>query len=419
MFSIFGQRKENECTDPDLYDKLDANIRDHLDGLKKKSNERLDKITKTFDLVERLTEDARKDQEFLRLERDIWKATFNAIPTLIAILDKNRNIQRVNRAFLDHVKLSEGDIIGKGCNEILDSSFCDCKNKCYIDGNIKLDFKTCLFKDKYYTISYVPIINRKGQLEGHVIQYQEVTDKIQKQLMLNRRDAIINAINSTTENMLKDTTAQNGFRIEQMISKLGKAAEVSRVSVFQNKSNDGKLTTNQKYEWCADGVTPQKRNPLVHNIDFDTVLPRWKAALSNGETISGSIENFPESEKQLFDQLDVRSLLCVPIYVSDVWTGMMVITQTDMDRVWQDPEIQAFQMAANVLGAWIERGKVEEALRELIKNSNPNKKKLGEYIVEEGLLSQEQLEQVLKKQEKETPDEPGSSYKYVCINLKP
>jgi len=418
MFSIlFGHKKDNECTDPDLYNKLDENIRGHLEGLKEKSDARLEKISKTFDLVERLTEDARQDQEYLRLERDIWKATFNAIPNLIAILDKNRRIKRVNRAFLDHVKLDESDIIGSVCNEILDNSFCDCNENCIVDGKIKIDFKTCLFKDKYYTVSYVPILNRNNKIEGHVIQYQEITDKVQKQVMLNRRDAIISAINATTENMLKDTTAQNGFRIEQMISKLGKAAEVSRVHIFQNKNVKNKLITNQKYEWCSDGVESQKRNPILHNIDFDLMLPRWKTALSNGESITGNINNFPDSEQKIFSSIDIKSLLCVPIYVSDVWTGMMVIAQNDK-RVWQEPEIQAFQMAANVLGAWIERGKVEEALRELIKNSNPNKKKLGEYIVEEGLLSQEQLEQVLKRQEKETPGDENSSYKYVCINLK-
>jgi len=409
-------KKEHECPEPIIDDILDDNIKKHLAGLEEKSNLRLQKITKTLDLVEQLTDDAKKDQDILRFERDVWKATFNAIPNLIMILDSNRTIARVNKSFLNQIGSLEDDLIGKSCSEVLNHTFCDCENKCYIDGNIKIDFKTCSFNGKFFTISYVPILNELKQIDGHIIQYQDITDQIEKLSMLSRRDSIINAINISTEKMLKDTTAQNGFRIEQMISLLGKAAQVSRVSVYQNtKDNNEKILSNQKYEWCYDNVKSEQKNPLMHNIDLNAIFPRWVNSLKKGESIYGHIDDFPDSEKQFFDSFGVRSTLVVPIFVSDEWTGFMRIDHNVIERVWQDPEINAFQMAANVLGAWIERGKVEQELREMIKNSSPNKKKLGEYILEEGLLSREQLDDVLKKQE--TEEDKPSSYKYVCINL--
>lgn len=415
MFNIF---KKNQSGDHSINDLLDINIQNHLKGLEEKSNMRLEKITKTLDLVEQLTDDAKKDQDNLKIERDIWKATFNAIPNLIVILDKDQRVVRVNQSFLNHTEKLEQDVLGLSCNNILDNSFCDCGDKCYIDGILKLDFKTCLFKDKFYTISYVPIRSEDNILDGHILQYQEITDRVEKQQMLNRRDSIMDAINSTAEKMLKDTTAQNGFRIEQMISKLGKAADVSRVTIYQNKTDSNNtLYTSQKYEWCNDGVEEQKRNPLVRDINFNNIFPRWVNALSKGQSIYGHIIDFPESEQIFLRTMAIKSCLCVPIYVSDVWDGFMRIDYND-EKLWQEPEIHAFQLAANVLGSWIERGKVESSLRELIRNSNPHKKKLGEYIIEEGLLSQEDLDDILKKQEKEVADDPNaSSYKYVCINL--
>jgi len=413
-FSFLTKSANNEAGEPTITDMLDDNIKDHIKNLEEKSVIRLQKITKTLDLVEQLTDDARKDQDNLRTERDIWKATFNAIPNLIVVLDKNRKVIRVNKSFINHINLPKSKILGLSCDVLLDKSFCDCNNSCHIDGKVKIDFKTCEVDGKYFTISYAPIMKDR-EIDGHILQYQEITDRVRKQIMLRRRDAIINAINETTEKMLKDTSADNGFRIEQMISKLGKAAEVSRVSIYQNYiDKSDKLFTSQKFEWCAEYAKLQSRNPMMQNINFNITFSRWVNSLSKGKSIYGHVEDFPDSEQEFLYSIDVKSTLVVPIYVSDLWTGFVRIDNTDVKRHWDDPEIHSFQMAANVLGAWIERSKVEKALKELIKNANPNKKKLGEYIVEEGLLSREQLTSVLKKQEKELSKDT-SSYKYIIV----
>ncbi len=48
-----------------------------------------------------------------------WQATFDAIPELVSILDRDFRLRAVNRAFTNDFKMKPEDLVGKKCHEII------------------------------------------------------------------------------------------------------------------------------------------------------------------------------------------------------------------------------------------------------------------------------------------------------------
>lgn len=64
----------------------------------------------------------RKISEKLQISTDEWKRTFDSISDMIFIIDTDNNIVRANKAFLDAIKKTTDEVVGKKCYEMLHRS---------------------------------------------------------------------------------------------------------------------------------------------------------------------------------------------------------------------------------------------------------------------------------------------------------
>jgi PAS domain S-box-containing protein len=76
------------------------------------------------EVLERREADKRKLEDQLRLAREQeakeeWERTFDTIPDLLAILDREQRIVRVNGAMADHLGMGKEDVIGKSLYDLL------------------------------------------------------------------------------------------------------------------------------------------------------------------------------------------------------------------------------------------------------------------------------------------------------------
>ena len=385
-------------------------VTNHLKNLEETSKTKTDKISNTLSLLEDLTTDAQKFQEQLSKERDIWKATFDAITSLVIILDEKFRITRVNKAFIDYIEIHEQFIIGKDCKEILDGTFCNCKSEdkiCPVKNKeieIAENYSTCTVNERHFSISYSPIKNNDNDITGHVLLCYDITERINTHKILSTRDSIMTAVNEVSEKMLRDFKPKNGHRIQEMIEKIGIALNVDIVYIFKNALDKNNETTSSSliYEWVVHKRYSQLESMLLKDVMIEPDFYRWKKILSNGGIIQGNIENFPESEQDLIKKTYTKSLLVIPIFVCGYCKGFIsFIDCNKADRIWNDSEINALNMCANILGAWIERGRVERSLRSIIDNVVHQKKKLGQYLVERKIISEDVLKKLLKLQKKE------------------
>jgi len=168
-----------------------------------------------------------------------------------------------------------------------------------------------------------------------------------------RRDAILDAIAFAAQHFLRVPAWESV--IGDVQARLGIAADVSRVYVFQNHlAPDGALHMRQCAEWCAPGIMPD-----IHDDEFQDMpwhvatLPAWPAALSGGHLVTVHVAALPEPLHSFFAASQIKSMLLVPIFVHNQWWGFIGFDECRAQRIWSQAETDALQTAAAVLGSAI------------------------------------------------------------------
>jgi diguanylate cyclase (GGDEF)-like protein/PAS domain S-box-containing protein len=154
-------------------------------------------------------------------------------------------------------------------------------------------------------------------------------------------------------------------RVSEVLARLGRAAGVSRVYVFENHTDDdGRRVHSQRYEWIAEGVEPQIDNPELQNNPWSGTYRRWGEILSAGRAIHGHVRDFPDEERIALEREQITSIAVVPVMVGEEWWGCLGFDECFAEREWSGPDIDALRAAAGTLGACIGRQRSELALGE-------------------------------------------------------
>jgi PAS domain S-box-containing protein len=180
-----------------------------------------------------------------------------------------------------------------------------------------------------------------------------------------RRDAILEAVRFAAERFLGEAGGWEES-IQEILGRLGEAAKVSRVYIFENYSgDDGEVCATQRYEWVAQGVSAQIDNPRLKALPYRAAgLGRWEELLSQGDLVYGHTRDFPQSEQPELQAEDILSIVVVPILVEGEWWGFVGFDECLAEREWFAAEMDALKAAASTLGAALRRRRSDRALRE-------------------------------------------------------
>jgi len=195
---------------------------------------------------------------------------------------------------------------------------------------------------------------------------RELSDGARENAELRRRDAILEAVGFIAERFLRDEDWEES--IQDALARLGRAAGVSRVYIFENRPGpDAAILTGQRYEWVAPGIAPQIDNPDLQDFPLRAAgFGRWEEVLGRGDLICGHIRDFPPSEREVLMAQDIKSIAVVPIFVEQKWWGFIGFDACSAEREWSAAETDALRIVAGILGAAIQHQRVQAALREAL-----------------------------------------------------
>ncbi|MFN2637744.1 MAG: PAS domain S-box protein [Gemmatimonadaceae bacterium] len=180
---------------------------------------------------------------------------------------------------------------------------------------------------------------------------------------LRRRDAILGAVSHAATRFL--TTTDWDTDIREVIGRLGSAAELSRVYLFEgSKDSEGRICVRMRHEWVAPGLMALGEHLGSRDVPLSSIgLARWEG-LASGEVIHGTLSELPESERDYFRPMGIRSLAAMPVFAGETWWGYVAFTDDLSEREWSQSVLEALHTAAATLGAAIYRKRAEETLRE-------------------------------------------------------
>lgn len=180
-----------------------------------------------------------------------------------------------------------------------------------------------------------------------------------EQLRVGALEAILEAVAFAAEQFLKTGWEQV---IEEVLARLGQAAGVDRVYIYQNQCDrDDTLLANLRHEWVAPGIKPLIEIPELQCFDYQGVgFGRWKEMLERGKPIHGCVREFPQSERETLAAQDIQSVVVMPIFDGLDWWGFAGFGECRAEYEWSLTEVEALRAGASILGTAIGHRRLAE-----------------------------------------------------------
>lgn len=193
---------------------------------------------------------------------------------------------------------------------------------------------------------------------------RDITEHQQIVAKLQQRDHLLQTTADAMALLLSGQDLSDA--IQAALATIGTAIHADRAYVFENHTDPltNALLSTHRYEWCAQGITPQIDNPALQNLSYQTLLSRWYQPLASGTAIKGLVRDFPDSERALLEPQDIHSILVLPIRLNDDFWGFIGFDDCSTDRVWTSLEENILRNAGAALGHLHVRQQAEAALRE-------------------------------------------------------
>jgi PAS domain S-box-containing protein len=193
---------------------------------------------------------------------------------------------------------------------------------------------------------------------------QEIAERTQAETALRQSEAILAVVAHIARQLLE----ANDWReqIQTVLTQLGQVSQATHVYVFENHLRaDGELLTSQRYEWVMPGFQSDLDDLRLQNVIVRAPeLDDWYGPLLRGEPFYSSSRNFSEHWSESLTQRGIKTLLDVPIFVAGQWWGLIGFDDCVSELAWSQVEINALRTAAGILGAAIQRQRIETQLRE-------------------------------------------------------
>jgi len=194
----------------------------------------------------------------VRLVRDEWEATFEAVPDQIMIIGEDYRIRRINRAMADGFGMEPAEAVGRFCYEVIHGgssppSFCP-HPKVRDDGRIHATEVRLPRLDRDFLITVSPIYDAEGRMNGAVHVARDITDR--KRLEKQREEFY---------EEIKDALARtrrpgNLIRVCSTCLKVsGYGGEWHRLDHYLDRHHDGRFSTAICPDCLREGDKGQNR----------------------------------------------------------------------------------------------------------------------------------------------------------------
>ena len=306
------------------------------------------------------------DYQALQVANLRFKSLISSMQAGVMVEDQQRKVVLVNQYFCDLflIPVTPEQLVGMNCEAAAEGSkvlFVD-PDSFIRDINNTLEMRKVITNHELQMKNgislerdFIPIGDSEDKNQGILWIYRDITTRknIEKDLM--RQSEILSGTAKAMNYLL--TIPDHHQAMQKALEAVGVATGVDRSYIFEAKIDEstGETFLDQQFEWTAQGVIPEIGNSELQNMPFSREYPRWFNMLSNGQTLSGLVKDFPVKERQFLEPQDIISLIVVPVFVNDVFWGTVGFDDCSKGIQWSNNEVSILKALAASIGGSISR----------------------------------------------------------------
>jgi len=316
------------------------------------------------------------------------------LPSGLFTVNRDRIVTSWNDAAEKITGYSASEVLGKECTLFAASP---CMDKCglYSDDIPKPIFgRECVIRRKDGSKGFISknvdaLKDARGNVIGGIECFVDIDEKKRNEYEIQKKDNILEAAAYSAECLL--TAHHWNDCMPDILKKLGTAVEASRVGIFQNtKDQDGKLISRTAFEWHDGQKGDSFRKAVVKDRNFEDIgLSRWKSLLQDGNPVYGITDKFPEDEKSILADGDVKSTLAIPVFTGTEWWGFLKFDDCVNAREWTRTEIDLLHAISDLFGSAIMRERFERMLKDSKDEAEGLNRQLAQSIHHANMLAVE------------------------------
>jgi len=160
-----------------------------------------------------------------------------------------------------------------------------------------------------------------------------------------------------TEHSLEEAIASS-------FSILGGVYHSDRIILFRNQRDPetGEIFMSLQQEWSHPDVASSIDCLQDTQIPYHPDLSIFYDMLNNDSPVIVITEDLTPNTKKFLHQLDIRSVVVMPVHVRNTFWGFLGIGDCRSARIWKEEEVSAIKAISLVLGAVIQKHQDQEEL---------------------------------------------------------
>ncbi len=264
----------------------------------------------------------RNAMSLLKLQRakDEWELTFNAVPDLIAIIDDQFQIVRLNKAMADSLKISSHNAVGQVCYKVvhhIENAPSYCPHAAMLaDGK---EQQAEIYEERlgrYFLVSVTPYFSSDNKLAGSIHVARDITEQKNAQKRVEEERAFLQIIIDSIADpiMVIDSSYQVQLMNRAAREKSGKRSPVSGAQFCHQISHQSGDPCSGLEHPCPLKAAKEQLRPVTvtHNHrrrDGEEFVVEISASPIFDETgcVSGIIEISRDiTEKMRLEQLKIK-----------------------------------------------------------------------------------------------------------------
>ena len=179
----------------------------------------------------------------------------------------------------------------------------------------------------------------------------ERNEKSKIEYILKKRGNLLNSINSIYSQLIKSTNFIEILNCDY--DKIGEISNVSRLFFFENKRENNFF--DLKYRWTNSTVQERTGMHTLNILNINNYPEILEQFEQKGYFSANKNDILSKSLSNLFTEIDIKTLLILPLYINNNLFGFIGLDDSEKDRTWQQEDIDIFISFSKNLESVIEK----------------------------------------------------------------